>query len=119
PGFPPKCTVSIYARRRLHPVEFILVLVCFIVANFCLLGRNLEYKLVNIHFIERRDFWRFTKCNASFPIMASGDHDCEEGEFKSLEEAQPGEFIKHRIHSVPMKNMKEASEPCGGEQLSG
>ncbi|KAI1895467.1 hypothetical protein AGOR_G00106570 [Albula goreensis] len=39
--------------------------------------------------------------------MASGDHDCEEGEFKSLEEAQPGEFIKHRIHSVPMKNMKE------------
>ncbi|KAJ8341465.1 hypothetical protein SKAU_G00337560 [Synaphobranchus kaupii] len=40
-------------------------------------------------------------------IMASGDHDCEERAFQSLEEAQPSELLKHGIRSVAVRNMKE------------
>ncbi|XP_061090221.1 KATNB1-like protein 1 [Conger conger] len=39
--------------------------------------------------------------------MASGDHDCEEQEFQSLEEAQPSELLTHRIRSVAVSNMRE------------
>ncbi|KAJ8290421.1 hypothetical protein GJAV_G00012640 [Gymnothorax javanicus] len=39
--------------------------------------------------------------------MASGEHDCKDGEFQSLEEAQTCEFIKPGIHSVVKSNMKE------------
>ncbi|KAG7466376.1 hypothetical protein MATL_G00163960 [Megalops atlanticus] len=39
--------------------------------------------------------------------MASGDHDCTETEFQSLEDTQPSDHLEHRIGSKGVKNMKE------------
>ncbi|KAJ8399089.1 hypothetical protein AAFF_G00414680 [Aldrovandia affinis] len=54
-----------------------------------------------------RDYRKLRKCDGSSPIMASGDHDCEERELQSLEEPQPSKLRKHQIRSVAVKNMKE------------